>query len=138
MSKVQPKRSGTVLDFYNAATIGGAKALGRDDLGRLAPGSTADISIFDLSRHLTAAPLDDPMRMLVHAANGRDCHTVLVGGEVVVEGRRVVGLDEEELAHKARQTWLKYKGGIVAWDAANRPSDALFPPLLPQGAAKQR
>ena len=129
--------SGTVLDFYNAATIGGAKALGRDDLGRLAPGCTADISIFDLSR-LNTAPLDDPMRMLVHAANGRDCHTVLVGGEVVVDEGRVVGLDEEELAHKARQAWLKYKSGIVAWDAANRPSDALFPPLLPQGAAKQR
>ena len=49
-----------------------------------------------------------------------------------------MGLDEEELAHKARQAWLKYKSGIVAWDAARRPSDALFPPLLPQGAAKQR
>ena len=131
--------SGTVLAFYNAATIGGAKALERDDLGRLAPGCTADISIFDLSRHLTPAPLDDPMRMLVHAANGRDCHTVLVGGEVVVEGRRVCG-------SWTRRSWptrrdrpgSSTRGGIVAWDAANRPSDALFPPLLPQGAAKQR
>ncbi len=122
--------AGTVRDFYNAATIGGAKALGRDDLGRLAAGCTADISIFDFT-HLTAAPLDDPMRMLVHAANGRDCHTVLVGGRVVVREGRVVGVDEEELAHKARKAWLKYKGGIAAWDPAGRPSEELFPPLFP-------
>ena len=126
------RSAGTVVDFYNAATIGGAKALGREDLGRLAPGCTADISIFDFS-HLTAAPMDDPMRMLIHAANGRDCHTVLVGGKVVVSEGRVVGVDEEELARKAREAWLKYKGGIAAWDAGNRPSDVVFPPLLPWG-----
>ena len=130
------RSAGTVLDFYNAATIGGAKALGRDDLGRLAPGSTADISIFDLSR-LNTAPLDDPMRMLVHAANGRDCNTVLVGGEVVVDEGRVVGVDEEELTHKARQAWLKYKSGVAAWDSAKGSSDALFPPLLPYAAPKK-
>ena len=125
------RSAGTVVDFYNAATIGGAKALGRDDLGRLAPGCTADISIFDFS-HLTAAPMDDPMRMLIHAANGRDCHTVLVGGKVVVSEGRVVGVDEEELARKAREAWLKYKGGVGAWDPAGRSGDEVFPPLFPK------
>ena len=47
--------AGTVRDFYNAATIGGAKALRRDDLGRLASGCTADISIFDFSGPLPRA-----------------------------------------------------------------------------------
>ena len=122
--------AGTVLDFYNAATIGGAKALRRDDLGRLAPGCTADISIFDFSG-LYHAPIDDPMRTLVHIATGKNCHTVLVGGKVVVDAGRVVGLDEEELEKKARDAWLKYKSGVVAWDAAKRPSDVIFPPLLP-------
>ena len=36
-------------DYYDAATIGGADALRRDDLGRLAPGAKADITVFDLS-----------------------------------------------------------------------------------------
>ena len=66
-------------------------------------------------------------------ATGKNCHTVLVGGEVVVEGGRVVGLDEEELESKARAAWLKYKDGVVAWDVAKRPSDTIFPPLLPRG-----
>ena len=34
--------------LYKAATLGGAKALGRDDMGRLAPGTQADIVVFDL------------------------------------------------------------------------------------------
>ena len=75
--------------------------------------------------------MDDPLRMLIHAANARDCHTVLVHGKVVVQEGRVVGVDEEELASKARQAWLKYKGGVAAWDPAGRPSDEVFPPLLP-------
>ena len=124
------RHAGTVRDFYNAGTIAGAKILGRDDLGRLAAGCTADISIFDLTG-LANAPIDDPMRTLVHVATGSNCDTVLVGGEVVVDGGRVVGLDEEDLENRARQAWLKYKSGVVAWDEGNLSSDEIFPPLLP-------
>src|SRR5262249_54381184 len=35
-------------DVFEAATLGGARALGRDDLGRLTPGAKADIVIIDL------------------------------------------------------------------------------------------
>ena len=124
------RSTGTVRDFYNAGTIGGAKTLGREDLGRLAAGCTADISIFDLTG-LANAPIDDPMRTLIHVATGSNCHTVLVGGEVVVEGGRVVGLDEEDLENRARQAWLKYKSGVVSWDQGGLSSEEVFPPLLP-------
>ncbi len=124
------RSTGTVRDFYNAGTIGGAKTLGREDLGRLAADCIADISIFDLTG-LANAPIDDPMRTLVHVATGSNCHTVLVGGEVVVEGGRVVGLDEEDLENRARQAWLKYKSGVVSWDQGGLSSEEVFPPLLP-------
>ncbi|MEE8158159.1 MAG: chlorohydrolase family protein [Dehalococcoidia bacterium] len=124
------QNAGTVRDFYNACTIGGAKALGRDDLGRLAPGCTADISIFNLPG-ISAGPVDDPMRTFVHFCDGWDCDMVLVDGKVVVEGGNVVGVDEEDLANRAQQTWKKYKAGLVAWDQAKRPADVLIPPLFP-------
>src|SRR4030081_2636771 len=41
-------RVGKALDVFDAATLGGAKALGRDDLGRLAAGAKADIVLVDL------------------------------------------------------------------------------------------
>ena len=48
-----------------------------------------------------------------------------------MDGGQVVGLDEEDLENRARQAWLKYKSGVVAWDEGNLSSDEIFPPLLP-------
>ncbi|WZB77415.1 chlorohydrolase family protein [Achromobacter insuavis] len=42
-------------DYYDAATLGGADALGRADLGRLAPGAKADIVVFDFPTTATAS-----------------------------------------------------------------------------------
>ena len=124
-------------DFYNAATVGGARALGRDDLGRLAPGCVADISIFNLPP-LTAGPVDDPLRTLIHFCNRHNCDTVLVDGKVVVEAGRVVGVDEEELGARTQDAWLRYKAGIVARNHANRSSQEMFPPLLPSCDGRRR
>ena len=38
---------GNARDLYDAATLGGARLLGRDDLGRLAPGAKADLIVVD-------------------------------------------------------------------------------------------
>ena len=61
---------GTARDVFNAATLGGARALGRSDIGRLAPGAKADIIIVDLHR-LHSGPVDDPIKTLVYAACGQ-------------------------------------------------------------------
>lgn len=121
---------GTIEEVYNAITIGGAKALGREDLGRLAVGCKADISIFDLSG-LAMGVIDDPMRTLIHIATGRDCDTVIVNGKVVVEAGHVNGIDEAELKNRAQTSWLKYKTGIVSWDWRGRDIDQMFPPSIP-------
>ena len=41
-------RVGRPQDVFDAATLGGARHLGRDDLGRLAAGAKADIIVVDL------------------------------------------------------------------------------------------
>ncbi|HTR84046.1 MAG TPA: amidohydrolase family protein, partial [Reyranella sp.] len=50
---------------FEAATLAGAAALGRDDIGRLAKGARADLMIVD-PHSLTVGPNPDPLRMLVH------------------------------------------------------------------------
>ena len=71
---------------FEAATIGGAKALGRDDIGMLAPGMAADIVLVDLA-HPLMQPARDPLRSFVFHAADRAVRTVLVNGEVVLQRR---------------------------------------------------
>jgi len=87
---------GTAGQVFTAATLGGAKALGRDDLGRLAPGAKADIVLVDLN-NLWMRPVRDPIKSLVFTATSRAVHTVIVDGRVVVKEGRVLTLDEEKL-----------------------------------------
>lgn len=86
-------------DYYDAATIGGADALGRPDLGRLQPGSRADITVFELDRpHL--GQVIDPIQTMLLAGHGRDFSTVVIDGRFVMEDRAIPGI--EEAADKAR------------------------------------
>jgi cytosine/adenosine deaminase-related metal-dependent hydrolase len=80
-------------DYYNAATVGGADALRRPDLGRLAPGARADITVFDLARpHL--GQVIDPIQTMMLAGHGRDFSDVIIDGRFVMENRQIPGLDE--------------------------------------------
>lgn len=86
-------------DYYDAATVGGADALGRPDLGRLQAGSRADITVFDLDRpHL--GQIIDPIQTMLLAGHGRDFSTVIIDGRFVMEDRVIPGTDEA--ADKAR------------------------------------
>jgi len=86
----------TCHEVYAAATVGSADALGRGDLGRLAPGSRADIVCIDLSRY-HYGPVLDPVRSLVAFGKGQDVDTVYVDGRMVVEAGSVLNADEQEL-----------------------------------------
>jgi 5-methylthioadenosine/S-adenosylhomocysteine deaminase len=76
----------TSAQIFHAATVGGADALGRPDLGRLAPGAKADIILID-ARSPHAVPLRDPIGFIVFSATGADVETVIVNGRAVVEDR---------------------------------------------------
>ena len=132
MSKVADAdpTSGNAAEVFNSATLGGAKALGRNDIGRLAAGARADISVFDL-RGLHIGVVDDPITALIHYANGVDTETVIVDGRTVVENSHVVGLAEAQLQHDAHQAWQRYKLELEARDPEGRNIDDLYPPAFP-------
>lgn len=80
-------------DYYDAATVGGADALGRPNLGRLQPGARADITVFDLDRpHL--GQVIDPIQTMLLTGHGRDFSTVVIDGRFVMQGRVIRGVDE--------------------------------------------
>ena len=84
-----------------AATLGGAKAVGlAGQVGAIRPGMRADIVLYDLA-DIAYVPFNSAARQLVYAESGRGVHTVLVGGEVVLDAGRLTRLDEAALRAEA-------------------------------------
>ena len=74
-------------DALEMATIGGARVLGRDDIGVLAPSMVADLVAFDLGGIGFAGGLHDPVAALVFCASASVSLSVINGKVVVREGR---------------------------------------------------
>jgi 5-methylthioadenosine/S-adenosylhomocysteine deaminase len=92
----------TAADIFTAATIGGARALGRDDLGRIGPGAKADFVMVDFT-HPAMQPLYDPVRSLVYATGERAIRHVFVGGQQVVRDGKALTFDYADAS--ARLEW---------------------------------
>lgn len=80
-------------DLFDASTLGGARALGRDDLGRLQPGAKADLIVVDLGRPHQGQAID-PIQTLMVAGHGRDVRSVMIDGRWVMTDRVIPGVDE--------------------------------------------
>ena len=89
----------TPVQALSMATRNGAGAFGLD-AGVLAAGKLADLVL--LQRDTPAfTPLNDVMNQLVYCENGSGIDTVIVNGEVVVEGGRLTKVDELEVLRLA-------------------------------------
>ena len=100
----------TCLDVYDAITLNAAKALGRNDIGRIAPGAKADIILMNVREpHWT--PFRDVLKMLIYHGNRSDVETVIVDGRLLMSERKVMTISEEEVVSKAteaaRRIWQK-------------------------------
>ena len=91
----------TAADALRIATTGGAAALGRDDFGSLETGKRADLFVFD-PRHAKSIPVHDPVSTLVYASGEINVRSTVVGGRVVLDEGRVVGLDEAAILREAQ------------------------------------
>lgn len=88
-------------EFYDAATLGGARALGRGDIGRLAAGCKADIVVFDLACMRTG-PAIDPIQTLMIGGHGSLVRAVFVDGRLSARDGRVAGLDPARAQSRAQ------------------------------------
>jgi 5-methylthioadenosine/S-adenosylhomocysteine deaminase len=85
------------------ATLNGARALSLDhETGSLIAGKSADLMAFDLGG-LRAHPLYDPVSQIVYAGHRDQVTDVWVAGKRVVEERRLVTLDEQDLVATAER-----------------------------------
>ncbi|MBR9765118.1 MAG: amidohydrolase family protein [Rhodobacteraceae bacterium] len=114
-------RSGEMLA---AATLGGAEALNRPDLGRLAAGAMADIAVIDLSQTLQTP---DPVQTLMTSASGRDVRDVWIDGRRVMQDRRIPGFDAADHA-RAQAQFDRLVAKYPDRTAGHQPLSRIFPP----------
>lgn len=83
-------------------TVNGARALGyaEGELGVVREGALADLIVVDLQKtHLQ--PINELASDLVYCGKASDVDTVVVDGRIVVENRRIAGLDLPSLYREA-------------------------------------
>lgn len=81
-------------DVLWMATRGGAKALGRDDIGQLAVGKAADLAVFPMRRLSHAGAVLDPLGALLLAGSDPYASLVVVNGVIRVRDGRMTDVDE--------------------------------------------
>ncbi len=111
ISKMDPQALGAkaVLEM---ATIDGARALHMEkEIGSLETGKKADLIVLTLDAP-NAVPMYDVYSQIVYALKASDVETVVIGGRVVMRGRRVLTLKEEEILPKAREYGKRVKESL--------------------------
>jgi 5-methylthioadenosine/S-adenosylhomocysteine deaminase len=120
----------TTGQVFHAATAAGAKALGRDDIGGLAAGMKADIVLVD-AEHPLMKPLRDPLRSLIYSAADRAVRDVYVDGNLVVENRKVLTIDQRAACERMQEIQAAVGEQSVKLDHAGRTLEEVSPLVLP-------
>jgi len=98
------------------ATQGGALCGGlSEETGKVEIGKKADLVLLDL-KALSFFPKNNLLNQLVFSENGTAVDTVIVDGNILMEGRRLISVDEEkllqELEERIEEIQKKINAGI--------------------------
>jgi 5-methylthioadenosine/S-adenosylhomocysteine deaminase len=121
--------SGSSREIFDSATLRGAHALGRSDIGRLASGCSADIAIFDMTT-LNNVPCRDPIRNLVNSTQRSDVHFVMVDGEIIIEDGINLRVDEVKLTQEVQEASESLWKRIPDNHPLKKTADEISPPSL--------
>lgn len=98
----------TVMDALRMATVGGARCLGRDDLGTLEPGKRADVALFDLRAAAYSGAGDAVSALLLCGPAAAD--TVVIDGRPVVSGGALQTVSLESILRRHRRAAARLVG----------------------------
>ena len=90
------------------ATTKAAEVMHRPDTGRLVAGMKADIIVVDIDRPHTA-PVYDPEAALVYSSRADDVRFSIVDGQILMDDREIVGVDETEVFTQLKKRAMALK-----------------------------
>lgn len=120
-------KGSTYGDVYSAVTLGGAKYLEREDLGRLCKGAKADMIAVDLDGFHMGA-VDGPIRTIFTCGSGTDVKLSVINGRTVMKDRKIEGIDLEKLKADGQKYYDKMRLGYLERDYRHLPEAELFRP----------
>ncbi len=105
------------------ATRGGAAALKRDDIGSIEPGKLADLILIKNDDSPVSFPLLNPYGHVAFQAQRADVHTVIIGGKIVKQDHKLVGVDLAKARSAVENTvdYLRSAMGEDVWQAGMHP-----------------
>ena len=84
-------------EIFRMATVNGARALGLEKCcGSIESGKRADLAVFKLKMP-SMWPVNNPVAALSYSANGLECESVIIDGELTMEEGKVLTMDEERI-----------------------------------------
>ncbi len=88
---------------FRIATINGAKALGLErEIGSIEVGKKADLAILDLNTP-SLTPRNNLIAGLSYSANGSEVDTVIINGQITMEHRNILTVDEQLVYRKIQE-----------------------------------
>jgi cytosine/adenosine deaminase-related metal-dependent hydrolase len=108
-----PARWLSAEDVLWLATRGGARCLGREDIGSLEPGKAADLVLIDTRRLSYAGAGSDILAALVFSPFPEPVDAVIVNGRVVVAGGELRGVDVPALVDRAERISARLLDGAA-------------------------
>lgn len=122
--------AGKPREVFDAATLGGATHIGRDDIGRLAVGAKADIIVVNLLQVHYGA-VHDPIKAVVERGNGSDVETIIVDGQTLVEHSKAVRFDEAAMLREIQKEGERMWRVLPEWHWTGKGVDEIVPPSYP-------
>ena len=98
----------TGYDLLKIATQGGARLLGRSDIGALEIGKCADMFLIDSRRLELVGCCADPKNLLATVGLRGPVDYTVVAGSLAVRQGHLTGWDEEKLSREAGKVWENY------------------------------
>ncbi len=87
--------------IFSIATEGSNRVMGIQDAGKIQKGYLADIALISIKR-LAYFPLNDLVAQIVYSAYPSSVHTLICNGEILMENRKVLTIDEEKLKDRVK------------------------------------
>lgn len=98
----------SAYDYLKIATNGGARVLGREDIGCIAVGTCADLFLIDSTRPELVGASYAPESMIAAVGLSGAVDYTVINGKVTVENGRLTMIDEDRLCEKSEQKIKAY------------------------------